>query len=114
MGNGKVGEAFQGDSMIDYSEYYDALFNRSSPVLIYSGEFDAQDGPATLNPWVRKLNVTEDFWSQSRKVYYVWDEKTNMYTTGGYYRTSTTFSYLTVPKAGHFVPNWTNNYLPTY
>jgi len=100
--------------MIDYSSYFDQLFARGSPVLIYSGEFDAQDGPATQNPWVRKLNVTAGFWEQSRKIYYVWDEKTSTYSTGGYYRNSTTFSYLTVPKAGHFVPNWTNNYLPTY
>jgi pimeloyl-ACP methyl ester carboxylesterase len=92
------------------------LFNRNSPVLIYAGEFDAQDGPATQNPWVRKLNVPnyDEFWGQSRKIYYVWNETLSEYITGGYYRSSSTFSYLTVPKAGHFVPNWTNNYLPTY
>ena len=31
---------------------------------------------------------------------------------GGYWRTSQFFEYLTVPKAGHFVPN--NYYSPTF
>lgn len=36
-----------------------------------------------------------------------------MLATGGYFRQNAVFSYLTVPKSGHFVPNWINFYPPT-
>lgn len=57
-------------------------------MLIYAGEFDAQDGPYTQEPWIRKLNIPDYdlFWSQARKIYYIWDDETSSYITGGYYR----------------------------
>jgi hypothetical protein len=39
------------------------------------------------------------FWSQARSIYYLPDG-----SVGGYYRTDQRFTYLSVPKAGHFVP----------
>jgi hypothetical protein len=87
------------------------------PTMIYAGEFDAQDGPATQEIWLRKLvfDGSEDFWSQSRSIYYV-DVDTKWYgyspIVGGYYRQSDYFDYITVPKAGHFVP--ATYYFPTY
>lgn len=74
-----------------------------SPFLLYSGEFDARDGPATDEPWLRKMQFegSEDFWSQARQVYYLSYPADNI---GGYWRTSPFFEYLTVPKSGHFVP----------
>jgi hypothetical protein len=79
--------------------------------LIYAGEFDSQDGPATQDAWLRDMTFegSEEFWSQSRQVYHLTNPTTFV---GGYWRESTYFSYLTVPKAGHFVPN--NNYWASY
>jgi len=107
MGSAAVGEAFAGDQLIDYQSYIQELIKMESPFLIYAGEFDSQDGPKTQEFWLRDMEFegSEDFWSQSRQVYW------NSYPTtavGGYWRESPYFSYLTVPKAGHFVPN--NNY----
>lgn len=73
MGSSAVGEAFVSDNLIDYSEYVEKLVAAKSPVLIYAGEFDAQDGAKTQEFWLRKLNFegSEDFWSQSRNIYWV-------------------------------------------
>jgi hypothetical protein len=83
-------------------------------MLLYAGEFDAQDGPKTQEPWLRTLNFegSEDFWAQSRQVYYVPQPKSSDLIIGGYWRESEYFSYLTVPKSGHFVQ--ANYYQPTY
>lgn len=56
------------DNLLDYSNYVEKLIQAESPVLIYAGEFDAQDGPKTQEFWLRRLDFTgsEDFWSQSR------------------------------------------------
>jgi len=116
MSSGAVGEAFWRDQMLDYSSYVEKLVAAKSPVLIYAGEFDAQDGPKTQEFWLRKLTFegSEAFWEQSRDIYWV-QNFTNTETqliNGGYWRTSDYFEYLTVPKAGHFVPN--NYYSPSY
>jgi len=104
-----VGTAFEGDNLKDYSEYVEKLIQAKSPVLIYAGEFDAQDGPKTQEYWLRRLNFTDSdkFWSQSRQVYWVnnFTDSQNALINGGYWRSSDYFEYLTVPKAGHFVPN---------
>ena len=68
MGSSAVGEAFVNDNLIDYSGYIVKLIEAKSPVLIYAGEFDAQDGPKTQEFWLRRLSFagSDDFWSQSR------------------------------------------------
>jgi len=88
MGCSACGAALQPDNMIDYSSDFNRLFERNSPVLIYAGEFDAQDGPYTQEPWLRKLNIPDYdlFWGQARKIYYIWDEELATFITGGYYR----------------------------
>ena len=109
MSSSRVGTAFEGDNLKDYSEYVLKLIEAKSPVLIYAGEFDAQDGPKTQEYWLRRLNFTDSdkFWSQSRQIYWVnnFTDSQNALINGGYWRTSDYFEYLTVPKAGHFVPN---------
>ena len=113
MNSGAVGDALVNDNLIDYSSYVERLIAAKSPVLIYAGEFDAQDGPKTQEYWLRRLNFegSADFWSQSRQVYWVANfTNTTDLINGGYWRTSDYFEYLTVPKAGHFVPN---NYFDT-
>ena len=47
MGSSAVGTAFNDENMVDYSGYVAKLIAAKSPVLIYAGEFDAQDGPKT-------------------------------------------------------------------
>ena len=110
-----VGKALVMDNLIDYSSYVEKLIDAKSPVLIYAGEFDSRDGPKTQEFWLRRLAFegSEDFWSQSRSIYWV-QNATNpdpQLINGGYWRTSDYFEYLTVPKAGHFVPN--NYYSPS-
>lgn len=59
--------------------------------------------------WMRdipEVNIKDpDYWLKARKFYYVKDNDGKT-IVGGYYRSSdkTPFTYLTVPKAGHFVP----------
>ena len=95
--------------MIDYVEYYEDLVGSkfSSPILIYAGEFDARDGPYTQNSWLWNMTYDHkaDFDSQSRQIYWVQNETSGEWLNGGLYRQAGLFSFLTVPKAGHFVPN---------
>ena len=65
MGSEAVGEAFVMDNLLDYSNYVEKLIAAKSPVLIYAGEFDAQDGPKTQEYWLRRLafDGSAEFWS---------------------------------------------------
>jgi hypothetical protein len=49
------------------------------------------------------LNLPDTFWSQDRKTYFHYDEDGKQ-KVGGYYRNTGNFTFMTVPKAGHFVP----------
>jgi hypothetical protein len=73
MSSSKVRAAFIMDQMLDYSSYVEKLIAAKIPLLIYAGEFDDRDGPKTQELWLRKLNFegSDDFWSQSRKIYWV-------------------------------------------
>ena len=68
-----------------------------------------RDGPVTMYDWMKEIKILNekepDFWDAARKIYYVKDYDGKQ-IVGGYYRESgtTTFTFLTVPKAGHFVP----------
>lgn len=55
MSSSAVANAFAGDQLLDYTWYFEELYRRKLPVLIYAGEFDAQDGPKTIEYWLRKL-----------------------------------------------------------
>ena len=103
------------DNLVNYSEHVEKLIALHSPLLIYAGEFDTQDGPKTQELWLRKLRFegSEDFWSQSRQIYWVNNDQkeSGQLINGGLWRTSEFFEYLTVPKSGHFVPN---DYLPAF
>jgi hypothetical protein len=117
MSSSKVFTGLSGTIMDDYTRYYNELINDYKiGVLVYAGEMDILTGPATLEEGVRGIDLPdkEAFWAQARKIYYVKNETSADYITGGYYRTSENFSWLSVPKAGHFVPNWTNNYAVSY
>lgn len=111
-----VSAALVNDSMLNYAGYVEKLIAAEHPILIYAGEFDAKDGPKGQDFWLRRLQFAgnDDFWTQSRQVYWV-QNATSTETellNGGYWRTSDYFEFLTVPKAGHFVPN--NYFSPSY
>lgn len=93
------------------------LFNRSHPTLIYAGEFDAQDGPKTIYPWLCDL-IDDLCGAKQKEIYWVQNasdtSETPQLINGGLYTTvkkdpskedSGGLTFLTVPKAGHFVPN---------
>ena len=51
----RVGEAFEGDAMIDYMSYLDYSVGLLSPnILIYAGQWDNRDGPTTIEQWLMK------------------------------------------------------------
>jgi vitellogenic carboxypeptidase-like protein len=114
MSSGRVGEAFSDDQLLDYSWYVQELIYRKSPVLIYAGEFDSQDGPKTQEYWLRRMpfDGSPEFWAQSRQIYWVDQPGQTEQIVGGYWRESPYFSYISIPKAGHFVP--ANNYQPSF
>ena len=110
MKSSEVSHALINDNLLDYSSYVEKLIDAQSPVLIYAGEFDAQDGPKTQEHWLRRLTFegSDAFWSQSRQIYWVQNftnTESQQLINGGLWRTSDYFEFLTVPKAGHFVPN---------
>jgi hypothetical protein len=104
-------KAYQYEAMADWSVWYDLVAeSKNVSILIYSGEFDMLDGPLTQEPWLKALKTlagdNQAMWSKPRKIYYVHDDVANQDIVGGYYRTDDTykFTFLTVPKTGHFVP----------
>ena len=111
-GSQEVYNAIEAEEYIDWTHFYDDMLtlNGGIDVLVYAGIYDQQDGPLTMLPWMQDLQVLKSngnkFWKQARKVYYINDGADNS-TVGGLYRTDSRFTFLAVPKAGHFVP-WTN------
>ena len=127
MSSGAVSDALNSDKMIDYQHYVQQLFNRSHPTLIYAGEFDAQDGPKTIYPWLCDLIEDDLCGTKQKKIYWVANasdtSETPQLINGGLYieaqkdpaptnknsgavtAPDTYLTFLTVPKAGHFVPN---------
>lgn len=70
-----------------------------------AGEFDMQDGIAGQYIWMKKLlKVSQNFWKQARQVYYFTSGATSQTLVGGYWITEGSFSLLTAPKSGHFIP----------
>lgn len=63
-----------------------------------------------MEKWLRNSRYLQKnngkLWNQARKIYYV-KQSDGSYIVGGYYRTDpdNKFTFLTVPKAGHFVPS---------
>lgn len=85
-------------------------------VLVYAGEFDMKDGPSSIYPWltdIKELTEKDPYFFQRARQFYFTKDTNGKQIVGGYYRASTTtnFTFLTVPKAGHFVP--TNYLKPT-
>lgn len=89
MGSSAVDAAFTLDNLINYTKIYEELLAMNLHLLVYAGEFDAQDGPKTIEPWLREMEFEgkDDFWSQSRQIYFL-DvvAPDGGLTVGGYFR----------------------------
>ena len=104
-----VAKAYQSDNLVDYSSYYNYLLKEKHPYIVMGGEFDMRDGAAGQHIWMKELlNVSKNFWKQDRKIYYYQGDE-DVTNVGGYYTREGEFTLLTVPKAGHFIPQ--DNYL---
>ncbi|KAL2620780.1 hypothetical protein R1flu_000985 [Riccia fluitans] len=70
------------------------------PVLLYQGQFDLQDGVASNEQWMRKIEWSgiSDFWASERRV---WE---NGGVTAGHVRTHGNLSHVVIVGAGHLVP----------
>ena len=68
MDSFSVFTAFKGDLMTNGIHYYQQLIDAKHPILVYAGEYDAQDGPKTIDYWLKLLNFDgkEQFWNKSR------------------------------------------------
>lgn len=104
-GSSAVKEAYRSDQIVDYSFYYNYLIKKPDfPFMVQVGEFDMQDGYKSQVSWMRELlDLPTSFWSQDRKAYFFYNEDGNQ-RIGGYYRKTGNFTFMSVPKAGHFVP----------
>jgi hypothetical protein len=73
----RVGAAFDGDAMIDYTSYLDYAVGLLSPnILIYAGQWDNRDGPTTIEQWLMKtwnFNGDSDLYARDRQIYYFRD-----------------------------------------
>lgn len=103
--------AYNLESPDDWSVWYDMVAKpKNVSILIYTGAFDMLDGPLTQPPWLQNLrSLSSDggsLWTLPRKIFYVLNPTTQAYEVGGYYREDPAlkFTFLTVPKSGHFVP----------
>lgn len=108
-GSSRVAQAYDFEEMLDWTPFYDKSLDRKMRMIVYAGEFDQRDGPLTQIEWMRDLIMLDksggNFYTQSRKIYYIKDSQ-GKDQVGGYYRYDPVaeFTFLTIPKAGHFVP----------
>ncbi|CDW87059.1 serine carboxypeptidase [Stylonychia lemnae] len=105
----KVAQNYDFEEMQDWSGWYDKLIRTGTKFIIYAGEYDQRDGSVSQPAWIKDLLLLAhddgSFFKQARKIYYFKDSQNNI-QVGGYYRVDdkNKFTFLTVPKAGHFVP----------
>lgn len=104
-GSSNVSQGYRSDNLIDYSGYYNDIIRRNYPLIVMGGEFDMQDGIAGQYLWMKELlNVSKQFWNQTKSIYYFQSESSNDTIVGGYWIHENNFTLVTVPKSGHFVP----------
>lgn len=110
--SGAVYQAYIKEEQIDFTNYYSELVQSKLPMIVYTGEFDEHDGPMSQTPWMKNIKSLNEqdpnFWVNARQIYQVPDAANpGSFIIGGYYRSSkiVPFTWLTIPKAGHFVPS---------
>ena len=103
-GSEDVALGYLDDNLVDYSSYYNYLLEEGYPYIVQAGEFDMQDGASSQSLWMRQLlKVSSNFWEQDRAIYYYNND--NETKVGGYYKSEGEFTYIAVPKSGHFFPH---------
>ena len=104
----KVFNVLIDEFFIDWTHFYDSMLTLDGgiDVLIFVGTYDQQDGAPTMYKWMPDIQTLQKnnnaFWTQARKVYYIPDGAGNS-TVGGLYRKDGRFTFLAMPKAGHYV-----------
>lgn len=94
------------DRLEDTAWIYSELLQQGMKILINIGEFDQDCGIIQTFDWTKAIDLgdeREDFDTQARSIYKYMDNE-NEWQYGGYFRQSTNFTLITVPKAGHMVP----------
>ena len=68
----KVSQALDKENLTSYVEDVELLLKKNLNVVIYAGEFDEKDGPATIEPWLKTVRFakSKEFWEQARSVYW--------------------------------------------
>ena len=99
-GSDSVDKGYQYSNLVDFSYYYNYMIKENFPTIVMAGEYDMKDGAAGQVYWMKEnLDIDQHFWDQDRTIYYYDD--TNV---GGQYRQEGNFTFITVPKSGHFMP----------
>jgi len=92
--------------MVTYSHYYDHIITLNQtttpmPVILASGEFDIKLGATGVQQWLKHDLF---HWPQSafrkRQIYYLKDKT----SVGGYFVGFNGLQFVTVPKAGYYLP----------
>lgn len=70
------------------------------------GQFDAQDGVAGTNMWIKRLqwHHTEEFEKQEGQLWYVQPSDGTTAAAAGWRRSASTLTQVVVRNAGHMVP----------
>ena len=55
LSSAKVSMKMSHENLDNYTKYVENLLAKNLPVLIFAGEFDEKDGPATIEPWLKTL-----------------------------------------------------------
>jgi hypothetical protein len=99
-----VSDGLATDSVLDYTQWYDWLQANGYATLLFVGEWDMRDGPASAEPWLKSSQyLNTHFWEDSRRIYFINDTQTGQRIIGGYWRSDpqNLITLMTLPKAGH-------------
>ncbi|CAI7743186.1 unnamed protein product [Closterium sp. NIES-53] len=88
------------DTMKSSKPALERILAAGVPVLLFQGLFDAKDGPASSEAWMRSLSWkgTDSFWNAERMVWLVSGKRE------GYWRQWKNLTHVIVTGAGHQVP----------
>ncbi|CAI5474759.1 unnamed protein product [Closterium sp. Yama58-4] len=88
------------DTMKSSKPAVERILAAGIPVLLFQGLFDAKDGPASSEAWMRTLswNDADSFWEAERMVWLVCGRRE------GYWRQWKNLTHVVVTGAGHQVP----------
>ncbi|EFJ20895.1 serine carboxypeptidase-like enzyme, partial [Selaginella moellendorffii] len=88
------------DTMKSTKWMLETVLKKGLPVLLYQGVYDAKDGAASSEAWMRSLNweYVDRFWKSPREIWKVMGDK------AGYWRQGRNLTHVVIAGAGHEVP----------